>query len=271
MHVSDEQMRVVVALGSRMVSWEPVELPSGPQAVPAWARDLRVDLVPQYEVSPPRWLLKADRNLRDWPDKRFTREGDRFLAVSEDGRAECYYQAGPLSPVTLKRFRTGDGKLHAYRPQSGKRVEEFGTDGRLIASYVPADPGEWIEVERLATRQEDGFAGAHIDIILVDGTEVTLRGPWHGACPPGMVEGAYTESPSPYGWRGRRPWHDTGGISLMLTEEVFLPIVARYAPHLRLARVDEGYGPRLQVMLQEWGEPKAFYARRQRAEGVTNA
>lgn len=268
-YLSDEQMSVAlfgIPKGASP-SWELIELPTGPRSIPEWARDLRVDFAEAYGNSP-RYAIKTRTELRDWQGKRFKRDGDRFLAVSEDGRAECFYQGGPLTMTTLRRFRTEDGKLHQIRPDrpGASHIIRSSEDlGNLHA------PGEWVEVERMCTRQEDGFGGAHIDIILDDGTEATLRGPWHGACPPGFVEVSYYNLAAP--WRAQawwrrskaRPWWDgvgTGG--LFITEELFLRIFARYQAHLTLARVDLGQGWRIQAMKPEWHEPKAWIQARAR-------
>lgn len=237
-------------------------------ALPAWALGLHVDLAMPY-WNPPRFRLKTDRDLRDWPEKRFAHEGDRFMAVSPDGRAECYYQGGPLRVERLKRYRThADGRLHQFAPykQNLPMVRTAGPD------WNPRDdfqPGEWAEVDVLCTRQEQGFGGAHVDITMTDGREVTLRGPWHGGCPPGFVEVAYVDrtDDTRRGWRRNLPWHSWGGMGgLFVREDVFIGIFAKFAPHMLLARVDMGRGPRLQAYTHEWGEPKEWHMSRERAQ-----
>lgn len=270
-YLSDEQMNIVGMTGGGDVqaSWVPVVPPVGRQQIPAWSKGLNVDLALPYANSP-RFQLKCDRQLRDWEGKTFTKQGDRYMAVSEDGRAEVYYQGGGLSRVKLKRYRTADGKLHAHPPYEPNRTENHDEAGNVTWSGHKHVPGEWVEVERLCTGQERGFGGAHIDLVLDDGREVTLRGPWHGGCPEGFVEVSYVDTThdASFGWFRKRPWHQRGGIGgLFLSEAAFLPIFATYAPHMLLAHVDLGRGPRLEAYLAEWVEPKAWWmARRRMAE-----
>lgn len=264
-YLSDEQMSVALfgIPKDAQPSWTPVALPQGRQQLPPWAKGLHVDLMLQYGNSP-HFKLKCDRSLRDWEHKAFAKEGDRYMAVSEDGRAEVYYQGGGLTMTKLRRFRTEDGHLWQARPNrpGASNIIRTPEDWENLLA-----PGEWVEVNRLATRQERGFAGAHIDIVLDDGREVTLRGPWHGPCPPGFVEAGYVDTSDQREgnwWRGR-PWYRRGGIGgLFLAEAAFLPVFATYAPHMHLAHVDMGRGPRLEAYLDEWGEPKAWMQARER-------
>lgn len=264
-YCSDEQMRIIGLMGGRdgfTPWWEPVPLPEGRQPLPDWALDLDVDFLPQY-VNPPTVKLKTDRQLRECGDKRFTRSGDRYLAVSSDGRGECYYQAGEPSLAKLRRFRATDGTLSAYRPERPGLSNIITAEEDFASRLVP---GEWVEVERLATPQQHGFGGAHYDLILDDGTEITLRGPWAGPTPEGFVDVGYVNTSERY-YRGR-PWRGLGGCGgLLIAEDVFVRIFARYQPHLLLARVDEGIGPRLQAYTHEWGEPKVWHRARARREG----
>lgn len=199
-----------------------VNLPIGKQPIPAWAKGAVIDSRGM--------TLKADINLRDWDNKRFTKTGSLFLAVSDDGRGEAYYHAGGLSVKKLRRFRTEDGVLHVFRPS--KPGEAFAL----------AD-GEWIVVDRLCTPQQEGFGGAHYDIVLDDGTEVTLRGPWHGQTPAGFVEACYINPiDNPYLPRRKRTsvWHSHCAIGgLLLTEDLYFRLFARFAPHMRLYRDDK--------------------------------
>lgn len=254
MHLSDEQMRVVNA-GSKpeqTQGWMILDLPIGPQPLPEWAKGLHIDWCEQYANSPDL-TLKTNSNLRDWPNQQFERIGDMFIAKHPDGRAEIYYQGGALSVVKLKRFRAADGTIKCHP--------------RIIQNVFKCEPGEWVEVERLCTRQEQGFGGAHYDIEMTDGRQVTLRGPWHGGCPPGYVELAYVDTVyyRDHYPRWQTPWHKRGGIGgLFLTEDVFIRIFARFCPHLPLARVNEGFGAHLQPMKPEWDAPKAWIYERER-------
>lgn len=256
MTLSDEQMACVTGAG--VDNWHPIDLPAGRQQLPAWVRGAHVDWHHGY-ASAPSVRLKTNSEVRHWADKRFALEGSKlFIARHDDGRAECYYQGGGLHKDTVKRFRTLDGNLHAYRPSTGERITEQ-RDGYTI-NHVPPDPGEWVDVERMCTRQENGFGGSHIDITLVDGTPATLRGPWHGGAPAGHVEVSYVDMTCSYSqgkFARSRPWHQIGGRGgLYITESLFLSIVATHAPHVRAARVTHSYGPRTELYRQEWGASK---------------
>lgn len=255
MFCSDEQSHSIRIGYKGDPSWSVIDLPIGRQEIPTWATGLHIWWGDGFG-NIPRFTLKTNTNLRKWENKRFTRDKSLFLAVSDDGRAEAYYQSSPLVMDTVKRFFTPEGQMKQY-PDQG---DNWGIE-----------PGEWRDVERLCTRQEDGFAGAHIDILMSDGAEATMRGPWHGPCPAGFVELAYINTKDDYYLRSLtrprwiRPWHQhvgTGG--LFLRQEVFIPIFARFAAHLRLAAVDEGNGIRLQPLKPEWDEPKAWILARER-------
>lgn len=251
MHVSDEQMLAVRhgAAPPTAPSWELVDLPAGPMPMPEWMKDMHIDWVDGYQ-NPPRYTLKSWGDLRKWPNKRFTKLGPLYLAVSPDERAECYYQGGGLSKQPVRRFKSADGSLTIYRP--------------------PHAEGEWVEVPRLCTRQEEGFGGLHIDIVMDDGTEVTLRGPWRGSTPTGLTEVAYADASRPdfaaqsAWWRktNRRNGNTTSHCwgtpvgGLYLTDELFIRLFARFKPHLRLARVNDGWRPHLEAMKPEWIAPK---------------
>lgn len=265
-YLSDEQMACVGVPREANPAWRLIDLPTGRQQLPSWAKGLHVDFVDEYD-NDPRFRIKADRDLRRWEPRRYRRESDLFMAVSDDGRAEAYYQGGPLRLEKLKRFQTLDGVTHIYRPNnpdlpSGPVVLRHGESIDMIYA-----PGKWVEVERLCTRQERGFGGAHVDLVMEDGTEVTLRGPWHGPCPPGFVEVGYTDMSdrdNASRWHRRRPWWQRhGGLTLIRTD-LFVRIFSTFAPHLRLAAVDLGRGERLQPLKPEWDEPKAWVRARAR-------
>lgn len=249
--LSDEQMHAIRDGGS--VSWAPLELPVGPRPLPAWARGLDVDFhdgfgnVPSYRVT-------TTINPRQWPNKRFRREGAAYIAEHEDGRAEVYYHSGAVRPATVRRFQTPDGKLHAHRP-----YQPFGMhhrrSGHTFMMGHGMQPGVWVDVERPCTAEQQGFGGSHIDIVLEDGTEMTLRGPWHGGAPKGFVEVGYRDRSSRWGGLG---------AGLYLREECFVRLFARYSPHLRLVRYQGPLGERIQALKPEWDCPKDVWMQREK-------
>lgn len=234
-------------------SWELVELPNGPQPLPAWALDLAIWWGDGYGNSPD-CKLKATENLRRWPDKRFRFEAPgRYVAEHPDGRAEVYYH-GRFRPAKLKRLRMPDGTIlppHAFKREA---VEE--------------------EYDGFATGPDEGFGGSHFHITMEDGTPVVLRGPWHSLAPAGFVEVAYvnwSDERSQRPWRGEGPsWlRTTATGGLYIREELFIRLFARFQSHLQLARVTEFFsGGRRYVSLQplkpEWDVPKRWILERER-------
>lgn len=237
-------------------SWSLLDLPTGPQPTPPWARDLHVNWMDGYG-NPPSFKLKTNCNARDWDDQRFERIGSMWITRHADGRAEIYYQGGPLQQVKVKRWRNAEtGSLHQY--------------GQFQPGSRKLKPGEWIEVERWATRQEEGFGGTHIDITMTDGREVTLRGPWHGGPPNGYVETSYIDTTKErFGGKNywsARPWYGRGGrAGLFIAEPAFVTMFARFQPHLRLARISDDMGDRVQPLKSEWDAPKQWILKRERS------
>lgn len=252
-YLADEQLACLGVPRDAQPGWALVDLPTGPRDLVPWAKGLAVDWGDHHDGDP-RFTLKTDRDLRHWPDMRYRREGDLWMCESGDGRAEPFYQGGELRIERMRRWRSPDGSLSVYA-----RMLDHGT--RLA-------PGEWIEIERLCTRQEGGFGGSHIDIVMQDGTPVTLRGPWHGPCPAGYVEVGTVDMTSPYSrdrYSRNKPWTQRSGRGIAtISADVFIPAFARYLPHLRLAAVDMGRGDRLQPLKPEWDEPKAWVRARAR-------
>lgn len=225
--------------------WHYVELPEGPQPVPAWCKGIHVDWHETYG-SAPSFKLKVVGDARSWPDKRFELRGSNmWIAEHADGRAEVYYQtAVGMKRDKVKRFQVTNGALMPYRPDN-------------------LTPGKWVDIETMCTVQQQGFGGAHIDLKMIDGSEVTLRGPWAGGPPPGYTEVSYIDTTSRYyGWNGRKWYAQGGGGQLFIKNYVFKLIFARFAPHLRLAEVNEGLGFHLQPIDPNHGEPKAWRMQR---------
>lgn len=260
MILSDEQMSAARSGCRPKVepTWSLVDLPVGPQPLPTWIKGLHVDFMDAYGNAP-HIRLKVCGNVRRWPEKRYTQQNTLYLAEHPDGRAEAYYQQGTLRPAVVKRWRSPDGSLHVYARQKPRNSPSD--------KWELEDGGAWVEVTRPCTPQQEGFGGSHYDITLTDGTEITLRGPWHGGAPEGFIEAAYLDATESYSIPARhfRPWFNRGGFGgLFLREELFIRIFARFVPHFRLARVLDAYGPQLQPLKPEWDAPKAWMLDRAR-------
>lgn len=263
MMLSIEQMEAAMFGAAKEVSWLNVDRPVGPQPIPAWCKGAHVDWADGY-MNSPRVALKVMGNVRDWPDKSFVREGGKFYrARHSDGRMEQYAHAGKVSLVEISRFQSADGRLRQYR-RSGPEWAESGNKalGRMLVGSDFVDygyePGEWVKVMLPATTAQEGFGGSQIPVIMNDGSEIVLRGPWHTSAPSGYAEVSYVDmiryTPA---YRGNRPWYKTGGMGgLYLRDEVFVAILARFQPHLPLVSVTHAGMTRIEPIKPEWDAPK---------------
>lgn len=98
-----------------------------------------------------------------------------------------------------------------------------------------------------------------------------LRGPWFGSQPPDVQPVAYVDMSEIRKRRDRRPrpWHqETFGFGLFLTHELIVRLLARFQPHLRIAKIEGGYlrkfGPRIEPVKPEWDAPKFVIHERER-------
>lgn len=231
MFLSDEQMHI----GSGINGWTDIEMPVGKQSLPRWVCGAHVDWM-NGACNSPDVTLKIRGSACGWTDQRWHREGEMYIARHEDGRAEVHYHKGAVSIVELK-------------------------DERLIGT-MPHKDLPTIKVR--ATTQQDGYAGRHIWLTMDDGEPLVLRGPWHGGAPSGYVEVYtvdmdYSGNKNPDRWNRARRWFKRSKTyGLYITEDLFFRIVARYCPHVCIARVNHSYGSRVDVYRAEWGMPKEF-------------
>lgn len=264
--LSDQQMGAAAhGTDKTEPTWELVALPEGPQPLPPWALDLGIRWYDTFG-NVPTFGIRAREELREWPDKRFVKTGSRYMATHPDGRAEIYYHDGAVRPDKVRRFQMADGTLRQYPPQ--------GPGGVGLA------PGEWVDVEKLCTTQQGGFGGSHIELVMEDGSEVVLRGPWHGGSPPGYLDTSYVDTSGSYNrppvtkgqTRRYRGWMGQGGrAGLYIAEDLLIRLFARFQPHLRLARITNGRGTHLEPLKPDWDEPKAWIAARARRAMVEGA
>lgn len=279
--LSDEQMNCVSGFG--IASWEPVERPTGRQDLPPWVRGAHIDWM--HGVSnPPDITLKVAGDVFQWDDKRWTREGKKtYIARHPDGRACVLYHDGALTemaawrvyigdePFTYKwivpehRASTSESWLQAAEREGRAHVAEMlGRPGAVQDLQGKKHPRENLRLvvkSLLCTTQQAGFGGDGYLLEMLDGTEVLLRGPWHGGAPSGYVEVCAwdaTEDRPTARWMRDRPWHRRGGrAGLYLTEDLFLRITATHCAHAPMARVVHSYGSRVEPYRAEWGMPKA--------------
>lgn len=259
--VSAEQTRAAMHGISNGPEWSLIERPVGPSdLVPQWCRGASIHWMDGYS-NPPSVTLKVDCEARRWENKRYRKEGDDYRAYHDDGRLEQYSHGSPLRLDKVRRWKSPDGSLSRFAPS-----DEVGTYNRETSQF-DNPKGEWVEVERLCTSQQEGFGGDHYDIVLEDGTEITLRGPWHTSGPEGYTEVAYVYPLAE--WRGRyrrpAPWHTMTAMGgLFIRDDVFVAIMSRFLPHIELAHVKEHGISDIQPMKPEWGAPKRVVLARER-------
>lgn len=243
MNVSTEQMHAVMGGLGRQVAWRRIERPIGPQALPEWVKGAEINWHDDYGNSPSvRLLVRGD--VREWPDKVFTKEGDRFIARHEDGRAEQYSHDGAIERTHVNFWKGADGSV--------RRSPRY--DVSLWPTTYGYEPGEWVPVEAWATPKQGGFGGSTIWVNLDDGREVALRGPWHVGSPEGYADVSYSDRSVPFGSRA----------GLFITQDLLVRILARFQAHLDLALVDYGYATGVEPMKPEWDAPKTVVMARQR-------
>lgn len=235
--------------------WTEIDRPAGPRPTPDWCRDVHVNSMERYGNSP-CVTLRVIGNVFDWAGKVFRREGHLYIAESDDGRSMMYAHDGAIGMHTVRMFRSEDGSIRA-----GRRFgPEWADAGLYAVTYADGtragyEPGEWIEVERLATTQQQGFGGDRIHITLDDGRALILRGPWHVGHLAGYEEVTVVAGVS----SPHCKWHQRCGLAgLAIREDVFIALLSRYQPHLPLARIHDRFGVSIEPFQAEWGAPKRF-------------
>lgn len=257
MMLSTEQTRAAMHGIDNTISWRLVERPVGPQPLPTWVKGAEINWHDQYANSPSVKLI-VDGDVRNWDGKTFHKEGDYYRAYHEDGRLEQYAHSGRISLTELGRFRSEDGTLRQYR-RNGPEWAGMGDDGMGLmmkdGQWVKYgyEPGEWVKVMLPATTAQEGFGGAQVPVILTDGSEVVLRGPWHVGAPQGYAEVSYRN-------RGER-WGGRAG--LFITEDLFTRIMSRFQAHLELAEVTYCGCTTIEPMKPEWDVPKRLIYERE--------
>lgn len=201
-------------------SWSVAPLPTGRFPIPSWALDLRVDFMPGY-ANRPRVLVLTNGTEFDG-DWRWSYDG-RLYSAELDGRLQ-WYAAGKAVLTETAVFK------------------KFNTDRYPFGEWVPSGEFEWM------TPKTEGFGGRHIQIKMIDGRDVTLRGAWHVSAPPGFVEINTYDHTRAGAWERKNAksmrargldsrWPLTGTFGLAIRDELFLRLLSHFAPHLRAASV----------------------------------
>jgi hypothetical protein len=140
---------------------------------------------------------------------------------------------------------SGDGRMHQLWHGGPVAVRDIG-DGRYVR----------------CTTREEGFGGASYVLMLDDGQEITLRGPWAGGAPAGWNEVSYVDENA--SWRAFdkdrhwTKWTATAGV--FFSHDLVVAALSRFCPQVRLALVNRHSGDRSRIepLKPEWTEPKGW-------------
>lgn len=251
-----------------------VPLPTGVQPLPEWLKGLHVDFMMDYGNSPVV-KLKVKGDVYEWPGKAWAKEDARhYRARSDDGRMTQLHHDGAVRPDVVWRTYAANGKPVEYRwmlptvgpdeTAEGAARREADEKRERMAQPTPWPFSEHVGPFRSVLKALDvtvedhgGFGGGQYLLPMTDGSERLLRGPWSGGTPAGFVDVSTWDTDDQLRYPSNRPWHHRGGrAGLFVTEELFLRAVARFAPHLCVARVDR-WG--LELYRPEWGTTKRLW------------
>lgn len=217
-----------------------VERPVGPQPLPDWVRGAHIAWPRPGWAEAPRVLIKVRGHVHGWPGQAWAKEDtSRYITRHDDGRAKVLYHSGEVSEVVAWRVFV-DGEPLTYRWIIPERQpgENWHDAARREGTKSAADIhlGELRVRSFFSTTKSEGFGGDHFLLDMVDGTELVLRGPWHGGTPPGYVDVTTvdpTRHPSERAW-----YRGLGYFGLYLTEDLYLRILARFCAHAPIVRVN---------------------------------
>ena len=266
MFLTDEQMAVVT--GASPETWSDVPLFTGRQTLPPWIKDVHIDWMEEY-ANAPHIRFKVTGDLYRWPGQVWEKEGDAYFTKHEDGRMRVYYHNGAVSECGAWRTML-DSKQETYAWIFANCLPgETGNEAALRAANAHLENVNKFDPERAsrrvletravqATTKQGGFGGDCYFLTMKDGSEIGLRGPWSGGPLPGYVEVVTHDIEHAY--HPTRQWYQNCGLAgLCVTEELFIKIISHYCPEIRLARINKGYGIRLEPYKAEWNMPKSFY------------
>ncbi len=251
--------------------FEPVEMAAGPRALPGWVRGAHINWMDAYANSP-HLHIRCSRDPLEFQwagNPVWEKRANGMWIAEQDGVAAVHYHKGAVS-LTSFQERVGwiNGKFDAQLQDTldgEPRVDRTGC--------WPDQPGRpcmgggiYETREILATTQQEGYAGRHIDITLKTGELVRLRGPWHGGAPEGYSEVYYYIDRPEDQRRGRwwRPWYNRGGFfGLYVRTELLLDIFATFTPHvpwcIHTTVNRHGETHRLEPIRPEIGLPKGWH------------
>ena len=236
-------------------SYEWVDLPVGPQPIPDWCTGLAIGWADGYG-NIPGVCLKTNTEALNWPDKRFVFEGDRYYrAYSDDGRLEQHAHSGQLS-------WQNDRQAWVSTPDEGYGGSSWEIMMKPYRKVEREGKKRWSCYDKWSDWKDTYFFQPGRD-------KVILVGPWHVGAPTGYIEVSYVDTSRPdlYWKRGRR-WYDrTARAGLYITDELWLRLIARYQPTLRVARCFYGWSSPeglLEPVREDWDEPKAWAIRKAR-------
>lgn len=263
MELSSDQMAAVMHGMEKHPCWVPVDLPVGRQDLPDWLLDAHVDLMLNAANSP---HVKFKVSRRPWSGPElWEREAPGAWTVrSDDGYVMLrHYHSGEVREMEGWRMSM---KAHPRSSQGPWIFTDF--DKSPSKTAIQQNPDKYsVEFQTfLVSDQQEGYGGSQFQITLKSGKILILRGPWHGSPPVGWTEAfvfdtSQPHNQGPYVIAGKSyPWHARGGsFGYFFSDDLVMKAVARYAPHLKCAKVYPGYGrARIEFYDANWGAPKMF-------------
>lgn len=228
--------------------FEWIDLPVGPQPLPRWCTGVAVEWSIGYG-NIPGICLKTNLDAREWPDKRFVFEDDCYYrAYSGDGRLEQHAHSGQLAWSDERQAWLSDrdegygGAAWEIMMRPYLRVAR---EGKKKFNRYDREWTEWKDTYYFQPGRD----------------KVILRGPWAVGSPKGYIGVSYVDT-SVHDIYCHRRWHDrTARAGLAITEDLWLRLLARFQPTLRVARTFYHWsGPDgiLEPVKEDWREPKAW-------------
>lgn len=259
-------------------NFERIGLVEGPRKLPLWARDAHIDWMDGYGNSPHLKVRCRTDPLAfaKFGNPAWEKVGSKTWIAERDGVAAVHYHEGAVRPAKFTRKIGGEWDITKPQLLDGEPwIDTTGLWPDQIPNAKPKMGGTEHETfTMLATTQQEGYAGRHFDITLKDGTDVRLRGPWHGGAPDGFVELYYDIDDHLAKTAGRpnnrwyRKWYARGGyFGLFMRPEVLLDIFATFLPHVPWAMVADEKRCTLQPLRPETGLPKGFHVDPARCPG----